>query len=194
MSRLDNKVAVITGAGSGIGRAIALAFAKEGSKVVITCRTAETGEETVRMIKEASGKAMFIKTDVSKTEDVRNMVKTTVDTYGKLDVLVNNAAIVREEGSIVDCPEEYFDRIIAINLKGVWLGMKCAIPEMVKAGGGSIINVSAVGALEALPGIALYSASKGALFSLSRVGLLSLLPRTFEATVLHPGRSLRRYY
>jgi len=139
MGRLDSKVAIITGAGSGMGRAAAILFAKEGAKVVIVDWATEGGEETLKMVKEAGGEALFVRADVSKTEDVKKMIQTAVDTYGKLDVLYNNAAIAPYE-PLLESTEENWEKVISINLKGIWLGMKYAIPEMLKAGGGSIIN------------------------------------------------------
>lgn len=161
MGRLEGKVAIVTGGGSGIGRASAVLFAKEGATIVVADCNAEAGEETVRMIRESDGEAMFIKTDVSKTDDVKQLIGTTIETYGKLDVLVNNAAILKEEGSIVDCTEDAFNETVAVNFRGVWFGMKYAIPEMLNAGGGSIVNVSSIGAIEGVRGLGIYSASKG---------------------------------
>lgn len=187
MGRLDGKVTIITGAGSGIGRATAILFAKEGAKVVVADCVAESGEQTVNMVKEASGEAIFIKTDVSETKDIKNMIKTTVDTYGKLDVLMNNAAILMEEGCTVDCTEEVFDQTIATNLKGVWLGMKYAIPEMLKAGRGSIVNTASIGAVEGLAGIGAYSASKGGVISLSRVTAVEYAAQNIRVNCINPG-------
>lgn len=118
MGRLDSKVAIITGAGEGMGRVGAILFAEEGAKAVIACRTAETGEETIIIIKKAGGDAIFVKTDVSKAEDVKNMIKAAVDAYGRLDVLYNNAAIVSEWGALTDWKEQDFEKVIAINVKG----------------------------------------------------------------------------
>ena len=168
MGRLDGKVAVITGAGSGIGRASAIGFAKEGAKVVVADCVAEAGEETAKMVRGTGGEAIFVKTDVSNAEDVRKLIKITIDTYGRLEVLFNNAGVTAEVASIVDSREGNWDRTIAINLKSVWRGMKYAIPEMLKVGGGSIINTASQAGERGTPNISAYSASKGGVLALSR--------------------------
>ncbi len=137
MGRLEGKVALITGAGSGFGRATAILFVKEGAKVVVVDYVAEGGEETVRMIKEAGGEAIFVNADVSKTEDVKRMIKATVDNYGELDILYNNAGVRGHGGGVTEITEEHWNKSINIKLTGTWLGMKYAIPEMLKRGGGS---------------------------------------------------------
>lgn len=187
MGRLDNKVAIITGAGSGMGKATAVLFANEGAKVVAADIAVEAGRETVKIVKQGGGEAIFVKTDVSKAQDVKQMVKAAVDTYGKLDILVNCAGIAREEVSTVDCPEEIFNEVIATNLNGVWLGMKYGIPEMLKAGGGSIVNFASIAALEAYVGIPAYSASKGAVISLSRAAAIEYGPKNVRVNCVAPG-------
>jgi len=188
MGRLDGKVAVITGAGGGILGVTATVFAKEGAKVVVADWVAEGGEETVRTIKKAGDEAIFVKTNVSKAEDIKIMIKTAVDTYGKLDVLVNGAAVdLPQQVSTVDCPEETFDKTIAINLKGVWLGMKYAIPEMLKTGGGSIINIASMAAHRAFPSIPAYSASKGGVVSLSQVAAIEFAHKNIRVNCISPG-------
>lgn len=187
MGRLDGKVVIITGGGSGIGRATAVVFAKEGARVVVADWIAEGGKETVGMIKEAGGEALFIKTDVSKAEDIENMIKTTINTFGKLDILMNIAGIVGEEVSTIDCTEEVFNKIIAVNLKGVWLGMKYAIPEMLKTGGGSIVNTASIAALEAYKGIPAYAASKGGVISMSRVAAIEFASKNIRVNCIAPG-------
>ena len=187
MGRLDDKVAIITGAGAGMGRIAAIEFAKEGAKVVVAEYVAESGEETVRMIKEAGGEAIFIKTDVSKTEDVKRMIKITVDTYGKLDVLYNNAGVVAEMAPTVESTEENFDKTIAVNLKGVWLGMKYAIPEMLKTGGGSIINTASQAGERGTPNVPAYSASKGGILALSRGTAMEYATKNIRVNCINPG-------
>ncbi|MBA7709023.1 2,5-dichloro-2,5-cyclohexadiene-1,4-diol dehydrogenase LinX [subsurface metagenome] len=189
MGRIDDKVAVITGAGSGMGRAAAILFAKEGAKVVVGDWVTEGGEETVRMIKEAGGEAIFIKVDVSRTEDVKKMIKAAIDTYGKLDILYNNAGIDKYDNLGIDrrAPtEENFDKTIGVNLKGIFFGMEYAIPEMIKTGGGSIINTASVAALEAM-GIPIYAASKGGVISLSRTMAVEFISRNIRINCIVPG-------
>ena len=186
MGRIDGKVAIITGAGAGIGRAAAILFAKEGAKVVVSDWVREGGEETVRIIKEAGGEAIFIKADVSKTEDVKKMIKSAIDTYGKLNVLYNNAAINSAE-LLVESTEENFEKIIAVNVKGVWLGMKYAIPEMIKSGGGSIINAASIAADMAQRRSSIYAASKGAIISMSRVAAVEYAALNIRVNCIKPG-------
>jgi NAD(P)-dependent dehydrogenase (short-subunit alcohol dehydrogenase family) len=159
MGRLDGKVAVITGAGLGMGRQGAIIFSKEGAKVVVVDWDSESGEETVRMIKKAGNEAVFVKADVSKSEDVKKMINAAVDNYSKLDILYNNAGIAPID-PILESTEEKWEKVIGVNLKGVWLGMKYAIPEMLKSGGGSIINIGSVAADRGFPGLTSYTASK----------------------------------
>lgn len=187
MARLEGKVAIITGAGSGMGQMAALLFAGEGAKVVVADCVVEAGRKTVKMIRETSGDAIFVKADVSRTEDVKNMIKTAIDTYGKLDVLYNNAGIGGEGVPTTECTEESFSRLMAVNVKGVWLGMKYAIPAMIKSGGGSIINTSSIAADVAQRGISLYSASKGAVISMSRVVAVEFAPQNIRVNCIKPG-------
>ena len=186
MGRLQDKVAIVTGAGSGIGREAAILFAQEGAKVVgVDCIT-EGGEETIKMIKEAGDEAIFVYADVSKTEDVKKMVKTAVDTYGRLDVLFSNAGIAPSE-SLKDWTEEKFERVIATNLKGVILGMKYAIPEMLKAGGGSIINTASMTADRAIPNFTSYTASKGGIVAVTRAVAVEYATQNIQVNCINPG-------
>ena len=187
MGRLDNKVAIITGTGSGIGRAAAILFAKEGAKVVGVDWASKDGEETFRMIEEAGSESIFIHADVSKTEDIKNLIKAAVDTYGKLDVLYNNAGILGELATTQDCTEGNFDKIIAVNLRGSWLGMKYAIPEMLKAGGGSIISTASQAGRRCHPNLAPYNTSKGGVVSLTRGVAIEYATKNIRINCICPG-------
>ena len=171
-----------------MGRASAILFAKEGAKLVVAGRRAEKIEETVSMIRKAGGEAISIKTDVSKTEDVKNMVKTTIDTYGKLDILLNNAGIIEQESvPMHEVNEEDFDKVIAINLKGVFLCMKYAIPEMLRTGGGSIVSQGSNSCIQGAPCLSSYSASKGGVASLSRAAAMDYLRQNIRINWTMPG-------
>jgi NAD(P)-dependent dehydrogenase (short-subunit alcohol dehydrogenase family) len=165
--RLADKVAIITGAGSGIGRATAILFAQEGAKVVVVDYVPEGGQETVEMIKRNGGEAIFVETDVSKAAAVEKMVQTTIDTYGKIDILFNNAAVTIP-ASVVDATEEVWDKTMEVDLKGVFLPSKYAIPHMIKGGGGSVINTASMCGLVASTNQAPYSAAKGGVIALTR--------------------------
>ena len=161
-------MALITGGTSGRGRVTAVAFAREGATVVVTGRREREGQETVDIIKKAGGEAIFVKTDVAKEPDVKAMVEKTVATYGHLDYAFNNAGIEQLPTPLVEQEEETFDQIIDINVKGVWLSMKYEIPQMLKNGGGAIVNTASVAGLIGFPGIPIYIASKHAVLGLTK--------------------------
>ncbi len=180
--RLKDKVALITGAGSGIGRESALLFAREGAQVVVADINEAGGQETVAMVQEAGGEAIFVRADVSQAEDCRRMVAAAEERFGKLNVLFNNAGIMHaQDGDAESTSEEIWELTMRINLKGVFLGCKYGIPALRRAGGGSVINVASFVALlgAATPQIA-YTASKGGVLSMSR-----------ELAVIHARENIR---
>jgi NAD(P)-dependent dehydrogenase (short-subunit alcohol dehydrogenase family) len=187
MGRVEGKVAIVTGAGSGIGRASAMLLAKEGAKTVVVDRNAEAGEETVRMIREAGGEAIFVKADVSEAEDIKKMVKTAVSTYGKLNILFNNAGFIHEVAPTADASEEVFDETIATNLKGAFMGMKYAIPEMLRIGGGSIINIASIAGTKGVTNAPAYAASKGGVLALSRATAIEYATQNIRVNCISPG-------
>ncbi|HEX7222534.1 MAG TPA: SDR family NAD(P)-dependent oxidoreductase, partial [Candidatus Limnocylindrales bacterium] len=168
--RLQDKVAIITGAGGGMGRVAAQLFAAQGAKVVVAEFGESPGRETVDLVEQAGGQATFVKTDVSDEASARAMVDHAVATYGRVDVLYNNAGVMPEaDHSVIDTDVAVWDRVMAVNVRGVFLGCKYAIPQMVEQGSGSIINIASFVALLgcSVPQDA-YTASKGALLSLTR--------------------------
>ncbi len=142
MKKLEGKVALVTGGGSGIGQATALVFAREGAKVAIAGRNVDRGNETVQMVRQCGGEAVFIRTDVSSAAEVEALVRKTVETYGRLDCAFNNAGVGATGARLARETEEDWDRIVNTNLKGVWLCMKYEIAQMLKQGGGVIVNCS----------------------------------------------------
>lgn len=167
--RLDGATAIVTGGGTGIGRATALALAREGARVVVANRSAESGQASVSAIQEMGGEALFVQTDVSKDADVRALVDATLGRFGKLDLLINNAAILGDLTLTAESTEENWDRVLDINLKGPWLCMKHAIPHMVAQKSGIVVNVASAAAIRSFSALAIYSASKAGLTALSRV-------------------------
>jgi NAD(P)-dependent dehydrogenase (short-subunit alcohol dehydrogenase family) len=166
---LRGKVALITGGTSGIGRDAAVLFAKEGGQIAVTGRREAEGQETVALARAAGGEAIFIQGDVSKSSDVRAMIKKVVDTYGRLDVAFNNAGVEGKWMPIVDLPEEQFDEVTAINVKGVWLCLKYEMQQMLKqGGGGAIVNMSSVAGLLGSAGASIYVSSKHAVIGMTR--------------------------
>ena len=187
MGRLDGKVAIITGGASGMGEATARLFVSEGARVVIGDVQREKGEALAASLGAACA---YANVDVTSSEDVRGLVKTAVDRFGRLDVMYNNAGIAGAEGPITECSEERFDRIIATNLKGVWLGMKHCLPYLIANGGGSVISTASVSGFMGMNGQGAYGSSKGGVVQLTRVCAIENAKYSVRANCICPGGTL----
>lgn len=187
MTNQQGQVAVVTGAGSGMGRATSLKLSEMGMKLVLVDFNQQTGEETLGMIKEEGGDGIFVQANVAESVDVQNYVNKALEAFGQIDVFFNNAGVIQKPSLLAEVPESEYDRILAVNLKGVFLGLKYVIPVMVKQGSGSIINTASTAGLKSEHSLSVYSASKHAVVGITKAAALEYAKTGVRINAVCPG-------